>query len=130
MATAKRKPERIKVFRRPIPPAKIRVTGGNAKTVPTKYRVHVKKVNSLAPGSIFKSPVITLLKEIKFVVCDQYPISDPNKTAPNTAAPVALMVFGNWSSGVAAGGGVSLMEEGSVMVVDVLQYNIYVDGFS
>ena len=71
IATAKRKPERIKVFRRPIPPAKIRVTGGNAKTVPTKYRVHVSNVNSLAPGSTCKSPVITLLKEIKFVVCDQ-----------------------------------------------------------
>ena len=125
MATAKRKPERIKVFRRPIPPANIRVTGGNAKTVPTKYRVHVNRVNSLAPGSRCNSPVMTLLKEIKFDVCDQYPISDPNKTAPKTAAPVALMVFGNWSSGVAAGGGASLeMEEGSVMVMDVLQYNI------
>ena len=95
IATAKSKPERINVFRRPIPPAKIRVTGGNAKTVPTKYRVHVNKVNSLAPGSRFNSPVMTLLKEIKFVVCDQYPISDPNNTAPNTAAPVALIVFGN-----------------------------------
>ena len=52
IATAKRIPATIMVLRRPMPSAKMLVTGGKEKSVATIYKVQDRRLNSEADTSI------------------------------------------------------------------------------